>query len=149
MNVLKGKNYFLYILLAINIFLGLIIFHFQKFSFEEPETVISSPQPSLGFKGVVKFPMILTNILPTNNLKRYVRVSPVLILEKEQAFNEITIKETLIRDRIISYLNTQSEEEILSETGMIKVKGNIKEIINKLLDQNKVSMIYFQEFRVN
>jgi len=148
-NVLKGKNYFLYILLASNIFFGLVIFHFQKFSFEEPETAISSPAPSLGFKGVIKFPSILTNILPTNNLKRFIRVSPVLILEKEQTFNEIAIKETLIRDRIISYLNAQSEEEILSEKGMNKAKGSIKEIINKLLDQNKVSMIYFQEFRVN
>jgi flagellar basal body-associated protein FliL len=136
-------------LLAINIFLGLIIFHFQKFSFEEPETFITSPALGLGYKGVVKFPSILTNILPTNNLKRYVRVSPVLILEKELTLNEINIKETLIRDRIISYLNTQSEEEILSEKGMIKTKDNIKEIINKLLDQNKVSVIYFQEFRVN
>ena len=72
-----------------------------------------------------------------------------MILEKEQAFNEIAIKETLIRDRIISYLNAQSEEEILSEKGMTKAKSSIKEIINKLLDQNKVSMIYFQEFRVN
>jgi flagellar basal body-associated protein FliL len=148
-NVLKGKNYFLYILLAINIVLGLIIYHFQESSFEQPEIAFSTPHQSLGFKGVVKFPMILTNILPTNNLKRFVRVSPVLILEKEQAFNEITVKETLIRDRIISYLNTQSEEDILSEKGMNKAKGSIKEIINKLLDQNKVSMIYFQEFRVN
>ena len=74
---------------------------------------------------------------------------PVLILEKEEVLNEIRIKETLIRDRIISYLNTQSEKEVLSVDGMDIVKGNIKEIINKTLDQNKVSMIYFREFRVN
>lgn len=149
MNLLKGKNYFLYILLAVNILLGLIIFRYQKSSFEETEITPYSPTPSLGYKGIVKFPAIHTNILPTNNLKRYLRLSPVFILEKEQALSEFTIKEALIRDKIISYLNTQSEEDILSEKGMIKAKISIKEIVNKLLDQNKVSMIYFQEFRVN
>lgn len=147
--MLKGKNYFLYVLLVLNIFLGLVIYHIQKSSFPEPER-FASPSPTFSEHGaVIKFPIIVTNILPTNNLKRYLRVLPVLILEKEEVLNEIKIKETVIRDRIIAYLNTQSEEEVLSEKGMNVVKENIKEIINKTLDQNKVSMIYFREFRVN
>jgi len=148
-NVLKGRNYFLYILLVINIFLGLVIYNFQKDSFPEPESFQKQPSITLGFKGVYKFPLILTNILPTNDLKRYLRIMPVLILDKEEVLNEIRIKETLIKDKIISYLNTQSEGQVLSDNGMNLVKENIKEIINKTLDQNKVSMIYFQEFRVN
>lgn len=149
MNLLKGRNYFLYILLATNIFIGLVVYNFQEDSFPEPERTLSPLPMSLEIRGIYKFPMILTNILPTNNLKRYFRILPVLVLEKEEVLNEIRIKETLIRDRIISYLNTQSESEILSDKGMNLIKENIKEIINKTLDQNKVTMIYFREFRVN
>ena len=149
MKVLKGTNYFLYFLVCLNITLGLVILHFQKYSFESPQASISPAAPTLDFKGVIKFAMINTNILPTNDLKRYFRIAPVLILEKEEVLSETRIKESLIRDKIISYLNTQSESDLLSEKGMDMVRDRIKEIINKLLDQNKVTMVYFREFRVN
>ncbi len=152
MEELKGRNYFLYILLAVNILFGLIIFYFQKVYFEKPEKVFHQPPTSSsgpGFKGIVKLPQILTNIVSNKGLKRYLRIIPVLILEKEQVLNEIKIKETIIRDKIMSYISNQSEDQILSEKGMEKIREEIREIINNILSKNRVSMIYFMEFRVN
>ncbi|MFI5390789.1 MAG: flagellar basal body-associated protein FliL [Bacteriovoracales bacterium] len=141
----------MYILLAVNLFFGLIILHFQKVHFEKPETFFAPPksQSGPGYKTIIKLPQILTNIMPTKDLKRYLRITPVLILDKEQVLNEIKIKETIIRDKIMSYINKLSEDQILSENGMDITREKIREIINNILSQNKVSMIYFMEFRVN
>ncbi len=118
---------------------------------EKPREYFPSPTQirGLGFKAIVKLPMIHSNILPTRGLKRYLRIAPVLILEQEQVMSEIKIKETVIRDKIISYLNQVSEDQVLSDNGVSTVRENIKEIINKILSQNKVTMVYFREFRVN
>jgi flagellar basal body-associated protein FliL len=142
----------LYILLAVNILIGLTIFYYQNVYFEKPEKLFEKHPDStsgLVFKGIVKLPQILTNVLPSRNLKRYLRITPVLILEKQQVLNEVKIKETIIRDKIISFINNQPEDEILSENGMEIIREKIKEIINDILSQNRVSMIYFMEFRVN
>lgn len=141
----------MYILLAVNLFFGLIILYFQKVYFEKPVTLLDQPktQSGPGYKAIVKLPQILTNILPSRDLKRYLRITPVLILDKEQVLNEIKIKETIIRDKVMSYMNNLSEDQILSDNGMDITREKIREIINNILSQNKVSMIYFMEFRVN
>jgi flagellar basal body-associated protein FliL len=148
---LKGRNYFLYILVVFNILFGLIIFYFQGKQFKKPREFLPPPEVSqgLGLKAIIKIPKIHTNLLTSNNLKRYWRMAPVLILEKEQVLDEIKIKETIIREKIMYYVNNLPEEKVFSEKGMELVKENTKEIINRILTKNKVLMIYFLEFRVN
>ena len=150
---LTGENFFLYLLLFINTLVGLYVFMAQQN--RKPKTYFSNikyemkASKSIDRGHFVKFELIVTNLAEYNGPRRYSRIGPVIEVKKGRQYKEISLKKNTIRNQIIGHLNTLKPDQVLSETGMVNLKSEIKKIFKKTLTHTQINRIYFSEFRVN
>ena len=87
------------------------------------------------------------NLLSENG-SRYLVAKIDLEQDSEELTQELDKKVSLIRDIIISILSSKTVEEISTPKGKMKLKEEIKNQINKYLEDGEVKRIYFTNFIV-
>lgn len=85
------------------------------------------------------------NLLSENG-SRYLVAKIDLEQDSEELTQELDKKVSLIRDIIISILSSKTVEEISTPKGKMKLKEEIKNQINKYLEDGEVKRIYFTNF---
>jgi flagellar basal body-associated protein FliL len=81
--------------------------------------------------------------------RRYLRV--IVSLEVDNSETEKAIKENKIifRDKLVSYLSTKDAKAIGTQASLIKLRSEIKDILNKILgSDNAIRQVYFSDFIV-
>jgi flagellar basal body-associated protein FliL len=81
--------------------------------------------------------------------RRYLRV--IVSLEVDNSETEKVIKENKIifRDKLVSYLSTKDAKAIGTQDSLIKLRSEIKDILNNLLgSDNAIRQVYFSDFIV-
>ncbi len=80
--------------------------------------------------------------------KRYLRV--IISLEVDNSDAEQTIKGNMVvfRDKLISYLSSKGIDEISTQDSQLKLRTNIKDILNKELlgADDTITQVYFSDF---
>ncbi len=80
--------------------------------------------------------------------KRYLRV--IMSLEVSNGETEQTVKDNkvIFRDKLISYLSSKSINEINTQDSQLKLRKDIKEILNgEILDSDDaITQVYFSDF---
>ncbi len=80
--------------------------------------------------------------------KRYLRV--IISLEVNNSEAEQTIKGNMVvfRDKLISYLSSKGIDEISTQDSQLKLRTNIKDILNKELlgADDTITQVYFSDF---
>lgn len=97
---------------------------------------------------VVPMDSIVVNLGGVDS-RRYLRV--IISLEVNNSETEKAIKENKIifRDKLVSYLSTKDSKEIGMQDSQIKLRSEIKDILNKLLgSDNAITQVYFSDFIV-
>ncbi|RLA64339.1 MAG: hypothetical protein DRQ88_03860 [Epsilonproteobacteria bacterium] len=151
---LVGRNLFLYLLLIFNTLMGLLVLGGQlriksttALTGEQPFLVKSAKKVGQG--EFVSFALIITNLAEYDGPRRYIRIKPIIEVTKGLQYKEISLKKKVIRNQLISYLNTLTPENVLGETGLNNLKADVKKIFKKILTHTQIKMLYFSEFRVN
>ncbi len=81
--------------------------------------------------------------------RRYLRVLINLEVENEDAQNMIKEKIVMLRDKMISLLSTKTANEIETEGSLLRLRLEIKSILNELLgSSNIIKKVYFSDFIV-
>ncbi len=97
---------------------------------------------------VVPMDSIVVNLGSVDS-RRYLRV--IVSLEVDNSETEMVIKENKIifRDKLVSYLSTKDSKEIGTQDSLIKLRSEIRNILNKLLgSDNAITQVYFSDFIV-
>ncbi|MBS1257323.1 MAG: hypothetical protein MAG551_00365 [Candidatus Scalindua arabica] len=105
---------------------------------------------SNGLLGNIIVPMdsIVVNLGSVDS-RRYLRV--IISLEVSNSETEKAIKENKIifRDKLVSYLSTKDAKAIGSQDSQVKLRSEIKDILNELLgSKNAIRQVYFSDFIV-
>ncbi len=109
----------------------------------------SGNQKSNSVLGKILVPMesIVVNLGKVDS-KRYLRV--IISLEVNSGETEQTIKDNKVvfRDKLVSYLSSKSISEISTQDSQLKLRTDIKNILNgELLDSDDAIMkVYFSDF---
>lgn len=97
---------------------------------------------------VVPMDSIVVNLGSVDS-RRYLRV--IVSLEVDNSETEKAIKENRIifRDKLVSYLSTKDAKAIGSQDSQVKLRSEIKDLLNELLgSKNAIRQVYFSDFIV-
>ncbi|MFQ5685860.1 MAG: flagellar basal body-associated protein FliL [Candidatus Scalindua sp.] len=97
---------------------------------------------------VVPMDSIVVNLGGVDS-RRYLRV--IVSLEVDNSETEKAIKDNKIifRDKLVSYLSTKDAKAIGSPDSQVKLRSEIKDILNELLgSDNAIRQVYFSDFIV-
>ncbi len=87
----------------------------------------------------------LVNLLNENESK-YLKVSLDMELSDRKLLLQIDKKKPLIRDIIIRVLSSKAPEQIDTVEGKERLKNQLKYKINKILENGKITNIFFTDF---
>ena len=79
----------------------------------------------------------------------YIKFSMVYLLTSKDAEKEVFLKDSEIRDKILSILRTKKFSEVKDSNGMESLRVEIKESLNSILVGGKIEDIYFTNIIVN
>lgn len=97
---------------------------------------------------VVKMEDFVVNLSPAGQTNSYLKTQISLVYTDKKKGKIITEKSSQIRDVIIKDLMGYSADELLKSGGLESVKGKLKSDINKTLDGEVVTGIYFANFLI-
>ncbi len=152
--VIKYRKLILFIIVVIALIV-VIFFVVKKLYFnknikvEVPENRIEEDIP-----GIKNYPESVISlgefIVNLNSLseKHYLKVSISLELDKKETEAEIKMREAQLKDMIIGMISTRNSEDILKQAEKDKIKKEIINSINLLLQKDKVLNVYFTDFVV-
>lgn len=81
--------------------------------------------------------------------RRYLRVQINLETSSENAQNKLNEMMVILRDKIISILSNKTSKDLKSEGNLLKLRLEIKNILNDLLGSNNIiKKVYFSDFIV-
>lgn len=86
--------------------------------------------------------------LTDKNPKQYVDLSLNLILREDMELSECSAREAVLRDLLIYILSGYSASELSSPAELNKLKRLIKDEINAILSESRVTDIYFAKFNL-
>jgi flagellar protein FliL len=89
------------------------------------------------------------NLAEGDGPRRYIRLQVVLKTTKESDKKELEQKMPLMRDQIITLLNTKRPEDLLVAEGKGYLKEEIKSGINAFLTHGMVKDVFYISFQVN
>ncbi len=117
---------------------------------KEKKSDIGNVVKSNSLLGNIVVPMdsIVVNLGSVDS-RRYLRV--IVSLEVDNSETEKAIKENKIifRDKLVSYLSTKDAKAIGTQDSLIKLRSEIKDILNNLLgSDNAIRQVYFSDFIV-
>ncbi len=78
--------------------------------------------------------------------RRYLRVLINLEVEDEESKVMIQEKIVMLRDKMISLLSAKSAKEIESEGSLLRLRLEIKNILNEVLEEEIIKQVYFSDF---
>jgi flagellar FliL protein len=81
--------------------------------------------------------------------KGYIKFSMVYLLTSKETEAEINLKDSEIRDKILSILRAKRFSEVRDSKGMETLREDIKASINGILVSGKIQDIYFTSILVN
>ena len=84
--------------------------------------------------------------LAKDDSSNYLKASLGLAVDSKKAISEIGSIEFKVRDRINYILSRQTLKSISTDNGKDNIKREIKESLNKILNEGEVSEVYFYEF---
>ncbi len=122
----------------------------EKEKEKEKKSDIGNVVKSNSLLGNIVVPMdsIVVNLGSVDS-RRYLRV--IVSLEVDNSETEMAIKENKIifRDKLVSYLSTKDAKAIGTQDSLIKLRSEIKDILNNLLgSDNAIRQVYFSDFIV-
>jgi flagellar basal body-associated protein FliL len=122
----------------------------EKEKEKEKKSDIGNVVKSNSLLGNIVVPMdsIVVNLGSVDS-RRYLRV--IVSLEVDNSETEKAIKENKIifRDKLVSYLSTKDAKAIGTQDSLIKLRSEIKDILNNLLgSDNAIRQVYFSDFIV-
>ncbi|MCF6097068.1 flagellar basal body-associated FliL family protein [Thermovorax subterraneus] len=79
----------------------------------------------------------------------YVKVSIVCLIDGKEAEKELKKKEYQIKDRVYSVLRSKTYDSLKDSKGMEALKKEIKDTVNKLIENGKIQEVYFTNIIVN
>ncbi len=85
----------------------------------------------------------VTNVADSNSL---FKVTVVLMLDTDKLETMLTENEYVIRDTIIAHLRTLTEKDLTSDGIQDRLRTELKDDINKILDIDNIVTIYFTDF---
>lgn len=81
--------------------------------------------------------------------RRYLRVQINLETSNENGQNKLNEMMVILRDKIISILSKKTSKDLKSEGNLLKLRLEIKNILNDLLGSNHIiKKVYFSDFIV-
>ena len=98
----------------------------------------------------LKLPPIAANLAAPSGPQRYLKINMALFIETPaNAKNlEVTTRMPLIRDEVVRYINSKTEEEVLKFSGKEVIKNHIKDFANENLKNDQIIDIYFVKFEI-
>ena len=78
--------------------------------------------------------------------KRYLMVKIGLESDKAKALSEVTEKEVVVRDAILRNLSARRVDELASIEQRDALKDGLRETINQILENGKVTRLYFTQY---
>lgn len=86
--------------------------------------------------------------LANQNRTMYLKVTIQLEVDKPEAVDEITAKNTKVRDSLIILLSSKSLEEIASTEGKYQLRDEIVSRVNQFMSKGMVTTAYFTDLVV-
>jgi flagellar basal body-associated protein FliL len=81
--------------------------------------------------------------------RRYLRVIVSLEVNNSETEMAITGNKVIFRDKLVSYLSTKDAKTIGTQDSLVKLRSEIKDILNKILgSDNAITQVYFSDFIV-
>jgi len=78
--------------------------------------------------------------------RRYFVISMGLEVSNAKVIEELTAKEPLVRDALITLLTQKNFDYIADAANMETIRSEIQETVNKYLDKGKITKIYFTSY---
>lgn len=104
----------------------------------------SSPRPG----GVVRIENITADLRSPNRSTAFVRATVVLEVPDSRTATELKEREYRLRDSIIAVLRSYAADEIEAEEGVERLKLEIKDAIDPLVNRGEVLGVFFHELVV-
>lgn len=95
---------------------------------------------------VIQHPILGFTANLTGRRRNVVAFDLLLEVYSEEADQQLTDREYLIRDAMLIYFGARTLQEISTREFMISVKDTIKSIVNNILDEKSVDAVYFTQF---
>lgn len=95
---------------------------------------------------VIQHPILGFTANLTGRRRNVVAFDLLLEVYSEEADQQLTDREYLIRDAMLIYFGARTLQEISTREFMISVKDTIKSIVNNILDEESVDAVYFTQF---
>ncbi|MGE5507370.1 MAG: flagellar basal body-associated protein FliL [Chitinophagales bacterium] len=76
----------------------------------------------------------------------YIKAGVAFELSNAEAQAELTSREAQVKDIIISVLGAHTQADVAALAGKEKIKGEIRDRVNKLLSKGRVANVFFTEF---
>ncbi|ODS30716.1 MAG: flagellar basal body-associated protein FliL [Candidatus Scalindua rubra] len=111
---------------------------------------IDNDKKGNGIMGSILVPMdsIVVNLGSVDS-RRYLRVIINLEVKNDEIQKMILGNKVIFRDKLVSYLSTKNAKEIETQASQLKMRSEIKDILNELLGiSNAVKQVYFSDFIV-
>ena len=115
---------------------GVILFLTMQGGQEEPEVVINYSEYSPG-------EFFVTNV---KDSKRLLKVAVVLVVNSDELQETLKAENSLIRDKIIFILRTLTEEDILSNETVPRLRQQILEELNASFETSGIVEVRFNDF---
>ncbi|MDN5330938.1 MAG: flagellar protein FliL [Tepidanaerobacteraceae bacterium] len=98
-------------------------------------------------KQYITYPLgdYLTNLAD----RGYVKISIVCLLSDKKTEKEMQQKEYEIKDGVYAILRSKTYDSLKDSKGMEVLKKELKDMINKVVDNGKVEEVYFTSIIVN
>ena len=95
---------------------------------------------------VIQHPILGFTANLTGRRRNVVAFDLLLEVYSEEADQQLTDREYLIRDAMLIYFGARTLQEISTREFMVSVKDTIKSIVNNILDEGSVDAVYFTQF---
>jgi len=89
------------------------------------------------------------NLAQGDGPRRYIRTQIFLKTTKESDKAELDQKVPLMRDKVITLLNTKRPEDLLTQEGKTFLKEEVKSGINSFLTHSEIIDVFYVSFQVN
>ena len=94
---------------------------------------------------VYSFEDIIVNPAGTMG-RRYLVISLSFLVDEKKVMEEISMKDPLIRDKLITTLSAKSLDYVSDVQNLEAIRGDIKEAINNFLQEGNVTKVYFTSY---
>lgn len=132
------NNKFIIIVLILVAAVGAVLY-FTVFNKEDEEPV----RPEDNYYSFVPGDYFITNVKDSSRL---LKVTVVLQLDSDKLEEKLKKEEYIIRDKILFYLRSLREEDILRDTIEEELRAALTPILNEALGFESIVNIYFNDF---